>query len=315
MALNKKLMRGKLSAFLICLAISGFLWISHALNLYYNYSLNIPVKFINLPHNKLLVSNLPASLRFDIKTSGLKLLFVLLKKPFSELTINFNDLKGNNKQNTYSISSSNVNLESITKFKLTIERISPDTLFFTSKKGISKNVAIKPVLFITADKGIAVSKPLITPAFITITGDSASIKNIDSISTAPLYLNQMNKNYNGKLALVSPSESVYLNLNEVSISIQADKLLEKEIELPVEILNKPEGKNIKVFPAKVKVRFSTAFNDLNDVEPNNFKAMINFSKIKKGYNKLPVELSIVPTQALIISIEPTEVEYLIFKTP
>lgn len=315
MALNKKLMRGKLSAFFICLAISGFLWISHTLNQLYSYSLIVPVKFVNLPNNKLLVNSLPENLRFDIKTSGLKLLFVLLNKPFKELTIDFNTLKGDNKLHSYSIGASNVALESVIKFNVTVQKISPDTLFFTSKKGISKNVAVKPVLFINPDKGITISKPIINPAFITITGDSASLRNIDSISTTPLYLNQLNKNYIGKLALVRPSESVYLNINEVSVSIQSDKLLEKELLIPVEIINRPAGKNIKLFPAKVKVKFTLALNDFEDISEESFKAVIDISKTKKEINKLPVELSILPTQAHIISIEPSEVEYLIFNNP
>ncbi len=306
-------MRGKLSAFFICLIISAFLWLTHSLNSHYRYSLTVPVKFINLPNNKTLLGNLPENLRFDVKASGLKLLFVLINKPYNDLTIDFNSLKGDSKFHAYSISSGNVNLSSSIKFDVEVKKISPDTLFFTNKKGISKNVAVKPLLFVIADKGFIISKPLINPAYITITGDSASIQNIDSISTAPLYLNQITKNYNGKLTLVKPNESVYLNLSEVSISIQADKLIEKQIELPLEMINAPEGTNIKLFPGKVKVKYSSALNDFGDINEKSFKAIVNFSRRKEGYNKLPVELTIVATQAHILSITPTEAEFLIFK--
>ena len=116
-SIKQKLMRGKLSAFLICLAVSGFLWLSHSLNRPYYYSLNIPVKFVNLPANKTLLSELPDQLRFDVKTSGLKLFFVLLNKPFNPITVDFNSLKGDNKSQTYAISSGNIDLQAATKFK------------------------------------------------------------------------------------------------------------------------------------------------------------------------------------------------------
>jgi hypothetical protein len=307
-------MRGKLSAFLVCLVISAFLWLSHTLNRPYTYSLNIPVKFINLPANKTLLSELPSELRFDIKTSGLKLFFVLLNKPFTTITIDFNSLKGDNKSQTYAISSGNINLKTTTSFDIDIKKISPDTLYFAAKRGVNKNVPIRPIIFANADKGFVLSKPILNPAYITINGDSASLRNIDSISTVPLYLNQLKTNYSGKLNLVRPSENIYLNLNEVSVSITADKLLEKEIEVEVSAINYPSDLAPKLFPAKVKIKYSSAKNDFNDITERNFKAVVNFSKQKKGLNKLPVELSILPTQAHILSIEPQEIEFLLIRS-
>lgn len=306
-------MRGKLSAFLFCLAISAFLWLSHTLNRPYFHSLNVPVKFVNLPANKTLLSELPAELRFDIKTSGLKLFFVLLNKPFSPITIDFNSLKGDNKSQTYAISSGNINLKATTNFDVDIKKISPDTLYFAAKRGVNKNVPIRPIIFANPDKGFVLSKPLLNPAYITINGDSASLRNIDSISTVPLYLNELNRNYAGKLNLVRPSENIYLNLNEVSVSIAADKLLEKEIEVEVSAINCPANFTPKLFPSKIKVKYSSAKNDFNDITEREFKAVVNFSKQKKGLNKLPVELSILPTQAHVLSIEPQEIEYLLIK--
>ncbi|HWY11272.1 MAG TPA: CdaR family protein [Bacteroidia bacterium] len=311
--IKQKLMRGKLSAFIVCLIISGFLWLSHALNTTYFYSLNIPVTFSNLPANKTLLSELPSQLRFDIKTSGLKLLFVLLNRPFSPIMVDFNSLKGDNKSQTYAISSGNINLKQYTKLDVDIKKISPDTLFFAAKRGVNKNVPIKAIVFANGEKGFVLSKPNINPTYITINGDSASLSNIDTISTAPLYLNQLSTNYIGKLALVKPAESVYLNLTEVNVSIQADKLLQREIEVPVTAINCPQNFAPKLFPATVRIKFSSAKNDFSGITEKSFKAVVNFNKQKKEINKLPVEITILPTEAYILSVEPSEVEFLIFR--
>ncbi|MGZ3883454.1 MAG: CdaR family protein [Bacteroidia bacterium] len=307
-------MRGNLSAFFICLIISGFLWLTHSLNNQYSYALSVPVKFTNLPNNKILLGSLPETIRFDVKASGLKLFFILLNKPFKELSIDFNSLKSDNKAQAYSISSGNVDLASSIRFSVEIKKISPDTLFFSNKKGLSKNVPVRPLLYLLADKGFVISRPVINPSFITISGDSATLQSIDSISTAPLYLNQITKNYNGRLLLVKPSQDVYLNLSEVNVSFTADKLLEKELEVPLNIVNQPEGGHVKLFPGRVKVRFSAAYNDFSDITEKSFRAVVNFKKQEKGYNKLPVELSVVPTQAHILAISPPEAEFLIYKS-
>lgn len=305
-------MRGKLSAFLICLGISAFLWISHRLNQTYFYSIHVPVKFVNLPSNKVLINELPDHLRFDIKTNGLKLFFVLLRRPFNEITIDFNTLKSDNKQQAYSISSGNIKLSETTKLNVDVKRVSPDTLFFVSKTGITKNVAVKAIISANPEKGFVLSKPLISPAFITINGDSVSVNGVDSISTAPLYLNQVNSNYNGQLTLLRPSENVFLNINEVNVSIKADKLLEKQIEVPLTALGLAPATLAKLFPSKVKITYSAARNDFSEISSDDFKAVVNYSKHHN--NKMMVELSTVPTQAKILSIEPTEVEFLLFKT-
>lgn len=306
-------MRGKLMAFLVCLVISGFLWLTHSLNSQYNYALSVPVRFVNLPNNKILLGSLPENIRFDVKASGLKLFFILLNKPFRELTIDFNALKGDNKSQAYALSSGNIDLSSSIKFSVEIKKISPDTLFFNTKKGLSKNVPVRPLLYLVPDKGFVISKPLINPSFITISGDSGLVQSIDSIPTMPLYLSQVSKSYNGRLALVRPSENIYLNLNEVSVSFTADKLVEKEIDLPIEITNAPDGGHIKLFPGQARIRFSVAYNDFSDINDRSFKAIVNFKKTKKGYNKLPVELTVIPTQAHILSITPPEAEFLIYK--
>jgi hypothetical protein len=307
-------MRGKLSAFIVCLVISGFLWLSHRLNQTYYYSIDIPVKFINLPSGKTLLNELPDHLRFDIKTNGLKLFFVLLNKPFGEITVDFNTLKGDNKFQAFALSYGHINLKSVTKLDVDIKKISPDTLYFSSKKGVTRNVPVKPAVFAHAEQGYVISKPQITPAFITISGDDVSVNGVDSVVTVPLYLNQVKANFNGKLNLVQPSENVFLNIHEVNVSIQADRLLEKVIDLDINAMNVNEGYTIKFFPGKVKITYSAAKNDFENITFSNIKAIANYSKKNQKRNKLPVELINVPHQVKVLEMEPQEVEFLVVKT-
>ena len=54
-----------------------------ALNRNYSYTIHVPVTFLNLPNNKLIVGELPEFLDVEIKASGLKL--ILRLKTNSEL--------------------------------------------------------------------------------------------------------------------------------------------------------------------------------------------------------------------------------------
>ena len=81
-SIRRKLFSKKVGVFLICLSIASLLWVVHALNRNYKYTLHVPVKFLNLPTNKIIVGELPEVLDVEIKASGIKLLFISLKKKY-----------------------------------------------------------------------------------------------------------------------------------------------------------------------------------------------------------------------------------------
>ena len=91
-------------AFLVCLLIATFLWLINALNRNYTKTIAIPVKFINLPKNKSLSSELPREIQADIKASGAKLFFIDFKKNEHEVVIDLNNfIKGQNQSKTLAI--------------------------------------------------------------------------------------------------------------------------------------------------------------------------------------------------------------------
>ena len=91
--IRRLLLSKKIGSFLICLSIASLLWVVHALNRNYKYNLHVPVKFLNLPNNKLIIGDLPEFLDVEIKASGLKLVFISLKNTIDEIVIDFNYLK------------------------------------------------------------------------------------------------------------------------------------------------------------------------------------------------------------------------------
>ena len=179
--IRRLLISKKVITFLICLSIASLLWVVHALNINYKYIVTVPVAFLNLPSNKLIVGELPESLNVEIKASGLKLLFISLKKTIGEVVIDFNSLKTNSKSNAYAISNGNFNLRNALNFDVEIIKIRPDTLFFSAYKGTSKLLPVKANLKVSCLPGYSViSKPSIIPAYVTVTGDSLDLKKIDT---------------------------------------------------------------------------------------------------------------------------------------
>lgn len=306
----KKLKPGKTTAFFICVLVAAFLWLVRSLNTTYTQTVKIPVEFKNVPISKKPVGSLPDFVSVDIKASGLKLFFILLNQPFKKLEIDFNDLKTANRN--YVLSPSGINLKRSLKFESDVKRISPDTLYFIENSGYQKSVPVKLVYNLKCTRGFGYKNPAINPAFVSVVGDSASIRNIDTIYTQPFMLDNLSESVDKQLTLLKPNDKVYLSATRATINIQVERLVEQDIVLPIAILNPPlNAKSIHVFPTRVKLKFTSLQNDFNPADTANFKAAIDVANSLGGKSR--VFLSTQPGNVNVLSISPPEAEILIMK--
>jgi len=312
--IRRRLLNKKVGTFLICLGIASLLWVVHALNRNYKYNLKIPVTFTNLPSNKLIVGELPETLDVEIKASGLKLLFISLKQLNEPIEIDFNTLKTNAKSQAYSIRNGNFNITSSINFDVDVLKIRPDTLFFSSSKGRTKLVPIKLNLKTIFSPGYSItSKPSITPAYVSVTGDSLELNKIDTVYTQAVSLKNIHENYSENISLKKTSDAVNYNIKDVNLNFNVDRLTEATIKIPIHILNKTTNEKIKLLPDVATITYLVPMKDYDNIQANSFRAVVNYHDMVAKRNKLKVELSASPSEVKVLKIEPKEISYLIFK--
>lgn len=312
--IRRKLLSKKIGTFLICLSIASLLWVVHALNRNYKYTLHVPVKFLNLPTNKLIVGELPETLDVEIKASGLKLVFISLKNNINEVVIDFNLLKNNAKSQAYSISHGNFNLQNAINFDVEILKIRPDTLFFSINKGNSKLLPVKANLKTSYMPGYSmVSKPTITPAYVTVTGDSLELKKMDTVYTYFLNIKDIHQNFTTSVLLKKPYSSINYSVKDVQLNFNVDKLIESTIKIPIQIMNNTSNETIKLLPNFVTIKYLVAMKEYENINANSFKAIVNYEHIKEKQKKLKVEIIRTPSEVKIIKTEPSTISYLIYK--
>jgi len=304
---------GKTKAFFICLLIASFLWLIHALNTVYTENFKVEVRFVNVPVQRQPFEPLPQRLSIDVKASGLKLGLLMLNKPFKKLEIDFNNLKALNRNQAYVLSGSQLNLNSIFKIETQVKHISPDTLYFKENTGFQKTVPVKVPMYIHYAAGYACLKPLVQPAFVTIWGDTLAVKNTDTIYTNALQMNEVKESFTKTLTLIKPQNNLYTGLNEVSVQVQVEKLVEQEIWIAIHSIHAGKNTPLNIFPPRVKLRFTALQNNLELADTAHFKALIDEKKANKQNHKFQVFLGTVPNNITVMSIDPKEVEVLIFK--
>jgi len=301
----------KLSAFFICIIIATILWLLHSLNTVYTKQFAIPVEFINYPHHKMMINEAPKELSVSVKASGLKLFLIGLNEPFSALQVDFNDTKSNQSRNRFYLSSNIGNIQKLLKLKADIKSVYPDTIAFINSAGTQKEVAVKVPLFIKYAQGYVATSVKIEPNKVLINGEEADIQNIDTLYTSPIYLNNLKSNFSKNVSISNSNSRIVLNKNTVELTISIDKLIEREVTLNLHIENEEPTFKYVLFPSKVKLKLTTSFNKLSDIDTTILKANVNLKQKKN--NKLPVNLSSMPSGINIIDYYPKEVEFLIIK--
>jgi len=304
---------GKTKAFFICLLIAAFLWLAHTLNTVYTYTLRLPVTFKNIPLNKKPLIELPDEIFADVKASGLKLSLILLSKPYPVLEVDFNKLKSVNRNQTYILSSSQLDFKKILNFETQIKHVSPDTLYFSEKTGFQKLVPVKIPLFIKCREGYGFKKPVINPNFITIWGDTTVIASIDTIYTQPLTLNNLSQNVSSDITFIRPDNGVYTSVNGAHVTIEVSRLIEHSMMVPVYDASNSPLRQVNIYPPQVQVRFTSLQSAFSDADTALFKARIDSRKINARTKKCPVHLQVIPSNVTIMDIDPPEVEILILK--
>ena len=312
--IRRLLLSKKIVTFLICLSIASLLWMVHALNINYKYTIHVPVTFLNLPSNKVLVGELPEVLDIEIKASGLKLFFITIKNKINPVVIDFNLLKNNAKAQAYSIKNGNINLQSAINFDVEILKIRPDTLFFSGNKGRTKLLPIKANLKVDCLPGYSiVSKVVINPAYINVTGDSLDLLKMDSVYTYFLNLKDVHENFNSTVQLKKPYSSINYNLKDVQLSFNVDRLTEASIKVPIQIMSNEGKETIKLSPNFVTIKYLVAMKEYESINTNSFKAIVNYQYIKEKRKTLPVEIIRAPSDVKVIKTEPNSISYLIYK--
>lgn len=284
----------------------------------YTISVSFPVKYTNLPADKLIVNQLPEIIDIEIRSSGFNLLIYKMKQHKETIMLDIKDAKSTSVKNNFFINCNN-HLDKVTsQFSSAIKvvHIKPDTVFINYNKKTSKTVPVKVNLNIEfAEQFQQTDSIQIEPETIEIMGTKEVLATISFVETAETNLKKVDKTILMDIKLVkSPNmKQVEFSQNSVKTKINVTKFTEAVVELPVEVENLPNGLNLKTFPDKIAVKYQVAYNDYGKINSSDFKIAVDYSKIEQGSNKLKVQIVKYPTNVRSVKLSNERVEYIIRK--
>jgi YbbR domain-containing protein len=306
----------RIVVFLICLAIATALWFLNALGKDYTATVSYPVKFTNPPENQFLANN--SSVKLDLKIDGQG--FTLLRYKllsFSPIIIDIETVTKSLESNsgTYKVLSKNLIKEVSDQLSsdIRITDISPEMIDIVLDSLITKTVPVELDINVDFAPQVNLKSSITTkPDEIKITGPAIALEKISAVKTKVNILNKLDASIQQEIDLIHP-EKTTISPEKVTLIIEVEKYTEKELKIPIEILNNPDKVRIKLFPSEVKVLFKVGLSRFEKIKTSDFGASVDYNSIVTDINNLNITLYKKPEFIQGIRFSPEKVEFIIEK--
>lgn len=307
----------RLIIYLICVAISTIFWFLNALNKEYSVELYFPVKYTNLPKNKLLSNTPPDRFSLKVNSYGFTILRHKLSLAFSPLVFDVNEFTGQRMETSdhaeYAIPSKQFinRISEQVSNELQITEIHPDTLYFRFDRIVAKKIAIQPNLSYELKKQHLLSSIITTqPDSVMVWGPETVLDTLRFIQTKHQHFKSLDHTIQQQVAL-TPYKNMVYEPNRVALNIPVEEYTEKQLVVPVSVRNLPDSVQVNLFPDKVKVNFLISLNRFSEIKPTDFLISVSFQDILNKAELLDLKLESQPPYSFSVSFSPEKVEYLI----
>ncbi|MET3979402.1 YbbR domain-containing protein [Mucilaginibacter sp. UYP25] len=305
--------RRRLSAFVTCLVIAIVAWMFTTLSNPYKFSIKQVIVFKNAPQKRAFHPLQPDTVNAMVQGTGWQMLMFRMNDEKKAITV---DLHTIDPKNYVVLSSQLKQINTNKELEHEIIAITPDTLFFDFSSRTVKRVPVELVQAITYQKQFAQSDNVnIKPRYVTISGPAEVLKKISTWKTDTVKINDANEDFYGRIKVQGVKEGNLSVLPKtVTVNIPIDEFTEKTIDVPVKLINNNKYYDVKIFPQKVRVTFTTSLTNYPDLNEDDFEAVADLELWRhNGYTVLPVKVTRSPSYSRVVKIVPQNIDFIIKK--
>jgi hypothetical protein len=305
--------RRRVSAFFTCLVLAAMAWIFTTLSNPIKFGVKVVLNYKNAPQKRAYHSLQSDTIVDSIKSTGWQMLFSRINNQNQSVDV---DLRSLDTRDYIVLSSQLKQINDKRDPEQQIASFTPDTLYFDFSNRTTKKVLVRLVSGVNYQHQFEQSNDVrINPAYVTLSGPGSVIDNIQAWSTDSLIMDSVNETVRTTLALQPVKEgNVSVYPKSVQVVLPVDEYTEKMVEIPVKLINNHNYYNVKVFPQKVKVTFTTTLKRYAAMDDDFFEAVADLDLWRdNGYSTLPVKLTRLPAYCKIVKIEPQNIDFIIRK--
>ena len=302
--------------FILFSFLSVIFWFMTKLSKEYDSSIKYPVSYINLPSNKLLQEKPSEYIDVRIKATGFKL--ISSKVSPRKLTIDASNIYGKSLTNYYLLlSQQKLSVQKQLNTGVKVAYFIKDSVHF--KLGVlnQKKVIVKLISDLLFAEGFELNNSIsIQPDSILLTGPKLTLDTISFVSTGLLQKKELNVSINEFLDIkeFNPDSNVSAEKDKVLITASVERFTEGSVEVPIKVINIPDGKQINTFPKFVKVTYRIALSNFNKIDSSTFLIECDYGISEN--NNLPYLIpKLIGSSSMIKNarISPQKIDFLINK--
>ncbi|PKQ63343.1 CdaR family protein [Labilibaculum manganireducens] len=311
-ASNKKLL-----VYVFFVGIATIFWFLNALGKEYTTTVHYPVRYINLPQNKVLTNKLPEKLALKVNAYGFDLIrykisTAFLSNPF-DVGFYTNNRIENRTLQTYSLATAQImsRFERDLSSSIKLVSISPDTIRFEFSPIVEKKVPIKSNVSSSFEQQFMLDEAIsLEFDSVVVKGPSSILDSIDFVETEELVLTNLHKTVKKKVSL-KQIEGLEFDQQKVEITVPVEQFTEEKVTVPIKVSNLPDSLILRLFPGDVKVSYFVGFKKHDKVSVDLFDVRVDYNQTSdEGSNKLKIQLLRSPGFVTNVRFYPQEVTYL-----
>lgn len=297
--------------FLFFLLLSASFWMFQTVNEVYEEEFAIPVRLVDVPDNVVLTTEPPSHVRITLRDRGVVLLRYRYAQTFAPIVVHFDSV---------ATTSGHVSLATAELLKPVIAglesstqalAVRPETLDFYFNYGLSKRVPIVVQGKFFPDSAYSIMAVDVEPREALV---YASRSVLDTLTTAylePIRLYHLTDTTTVRRKFVKIPGVKYVP-QQARLTVIADRMVEKTVEVPVQGVNFPADKTLRTFPAKVKVTFQVGMSQYKKVTEESFVIVINYADlIGRKEPSIPLSLKSTPYGVYRPRLTPDHVDFIL----
>lgn len=300
--------------FSLFVLLSTAFWFMNTLNVNRELRLSVPIEYVGLPENVLILEPLPQNISLRIQDNGKNLFTYYKKHNMNPVIVDLSNTRFDT-EGELNISKTQIQQKINGSLHGTTQLLSfsPDTIGIRYTLLTSKRVpVILEGIVSPAPQHVFKQKVQLQPDSITIFCTEQESASITRVQTQNVMFDNITDTISETIPLQALT-NVRFSRSSVRLTAVAEMFTEKSFTLPVKPVNMPFHLSARTFPADATVTFNVGISNFNDIEAKDIAILFDYAKLRPGSNKHELEVAYdsLATPIFNIRVKPNEVEYIL----
>ena len=299
--------------FLFFLLLSSAFWLFQALNEIYEEDFNVNVEIKNVPEGVIITTEAVPQIDFRVRDRGVTLLNYKYGFQFHPIVIDYKEYA--NPTGHVKILTRDILRQVSSQLTSSTQIVStkPDTIEFFYNHGLHKRVPVVLEGTVNTETGYTMMGSKLSMDSVTVYAASGLLDKITMAKVKVDYLRNINENTTMNLN-ISPIRGAKFIPSRVNLDIFIDRLVEKNIKVPIHAEGFPDDMILLPMPQETKVIFQVGMNRYHEITAKDFKVVADYKDLPQNNGRhYPLQLKVVPEDVSRARMTPNKVEYVIEK--